>query len=97
MASIYQVSILSVKGQPLTRTPDSFRVRPDLQADEKPIENALWRISRDTGMQVLSVHAEDYTPTGNFYEATFGRPVKGTNASVPMSVVRLKIHGPGHR
>jgi len=93
---MFKVFILSVRGQPLAHTPDSFRVRPDRQADEKPIENALARISRDTGMQVLAGHVAGYTPQGNFYEVTFGRPAKGTGASVPLSVVRLKILNPGH-
>lgn len=93
---MHQVFILSVQGQMLS-TPEAFRVRPDRQADQTAIEMALARIARDNSMHVLAAHAESHTATGNFYEATFGRPVKGTNASVPMSVVRLKIHGPGHR
>ena len=87
----YDVSILAVRGQKLTRTPHSFRVRPDRQAGQEPIGMALARISRDSGMQVLAVQDAGYDKHGRFYQATFGRPVKGTNGSVPMSEVHLKI------
>ena len=87
----HHVAILSVRGQKLKGMAHHFTVRPSGRTDA--LTNAATRIAREMGMKVLAAHVVGHNADGNFYEVTFGRPVKGTNASEPLSVMQLQITG----